>query len=623
MKRNKDKITVIYETNEATGEKIIKGFEAFGEVFVQRKDENIVDCFKRAHNTLKAKHNIDFYSLYTNKDIKKKKQKVENVKTASDYLKQKISHKRSKKIAAGVIAAAIALATIPTGIADAVLGKITPTVTKVFAQNKDDNNNNNKNSKSSVYTINEEDQTLKSIYKKLIKYDNGKNLVKKLEEIDDLHEDINKVAIANPDAKGKVSYIEAEELAAISDVYNSQNNKKTLLENAEEIRCNYFTGQAALINLSQGSRDVQEIDSLFKTQELKDKQIEIQNHTQETLNNLNMATPEFLAMLNEIYSNRGSNPELQSEVAFGQPGLAAALAQMTGETLENYQYAAKTDGSQLSGLINDAAKDSKRFAAEDNEINLEKQALINEALAAIDAKRLKGYDRTDFDPSTTAKGKDMVQAMIGDLGITAGGDYVVRTTTKTTTTTRKVSRAEAVKIFGESAVQKVEQEANQKLDEMTNQSQQEANQNSNDWSKGYKDGQVAFTNGGPSTASSGSAAYKRGYSEGYQHAKSVYENQVKEEDKTEETFVPENPTTENTKPTNPTTPTEPSTTTPTEPSTTIPTEEPPVIEEWVPETQSTTTPTETKQVMTIERDGVTYETEAISTSKVRSYGAVV
>lgn len=616
MKRNKDKITVIYETNETTGEKIIKGFEAFGEVFIQRKDENIVDCFKRAHNTLKTKHNIDFYSLYTNKDSKKKKQEVENVKTADDYLKQKINNKRSKKIAAFVIAATMALTTIPTGIADAVLGKIAPTVTKAFAQDKDNNKNNTKNSKSSAYTINEEDQTLKSIYQKLIKYDNGTNLVKKLEEIDNLHEDINKVAIANPDAKGKVSYIEAEELAAISDVYNSQNSKKTLLENAEEIRCNYFTGQAALNNLSQGSRDVQEIDSLFKTKELKDKQIEIQNHTQETLNNLNMATPEFLAMLNEIYSNRGSNPELQSEVAFGQPGLAAALAQMTGETLENYQYAAKTDGSQLSGLINDAAKDSKRFAAEDNEINLEKQALINEALAAIDAKRLKGYDRTDFDPSTTAKGKDMVQKVIGNLGITAGGDYVVKTTTKTTTTTKKVSRSEAVKIFGESAVQKAEQEANQKLDEMTNDSKEEANQNSNDWAKGYKDGQVAFTNGGSSTASSGSASYKRGYSEGYQHAKSVYENQVKEEDKTEETFVPENPTTENTKPTNPTT-------TPTEPSTTIPTEEPPVIEEWFPETQSTTAPTETKQVMTIERDGVTYETEAISTSKVRSYGAVV
>ena len=37
-------------------------------------------------------------------------------------------------------------------------------------------------------------------------------------------------------------------------------NQKTLLENEDLIRCNYFTGQAALINLSQGSRDVQEID---------------------------------------------------------------------------------------------------------------------------------------------------------------------------------------------------------------------------------------------------------------------------------------------------------------------------------------------------------------------------
>lgn len=622
MGKYNGKVTVLYETNEITGEKLIKGFEVYGKVFLCKKSntleeykENVAKCYNKAAKKVSKKYNADLDAMYTKENITIKK--VTDVDIASYKLRNRI--RKIAPVAAVVIT--MTVAGITSGIPSKIFSKSSPSVTTSYAQDKDSGN----------YTINEEDQTLRNIYKKLLKYDNGKEIVKALEKIDDNHEKINKVAIANPDANGKVSYIEAEELAAISDVYNSQNSKKTLLETEEEIRCNYFTGQAALINLSQGSRDVQEIDSLFKDKDLKEKMQELQKENQKTLDNLNMSTPEFIKMLNEIYKNRETNVELQAEVAFGQSGVAAALSpEMTGKTLENYQYASKTNGGQLSGLINDAIKDSKRAAVEDNEINLEKQALINEALEAIDAKRLKGYDRTDYDPSTTAKGKDMVQKIVGDLGITAGGDYVEKTTTKTTTTTKKVSRAEAVKIFGESAVQKAEQEADKKLDEMTNQSQEQGNKDAQDRAAGYAAGQKAFTNGGPSTTSTGSKAYQQGYREGYQHAKSVYDNQVKEENKTEETFVPENPTTENpttenTKPTNPTT-------TPTEPSTTIPTEEPPVIEEWFPEpttqstqsTQSPTAPTETKQIIQIERDGVTYETEAVPTaSKSRSYGAIV
>ena len=580
MGKYNGKVTVLYETNEITGEKLIKGFEVYGKVFLCKKSntleeykENVAKCYNKAAKKVSKKYNADLDAMYTKENITRKK--VTDVDIASYKLRNRI-----RKIApVAVVAVTLAVTSIASGLPSKIFSKSSPSVTTSYAQDKDSGN----------YTINEEDQNLKNIYKKLLKYDNGKEIVKALEKIDDNHEKINKVAIANPDANGKVSYIEAEELAAISDVYNSQNSQKTLLETEEEIRCNYFTGQAALINLSQGSRDVQEIDSLFKDKDLKEKMQELQKENQKTLDNLNMSTPEFIKMLNEIYKNRETNVELQAEVAFGQSGVAAALSpEMTGKTLENYQYASKTNGGQLSGLINDAIKDSKRAAVEDNEINLKKQALINEALEAIDAKRLKGYDRTDYDPSTTAKGKDMVQKIVGDLGITAGGDYVVKTTTKTTTTTRKVSRSEAVKIFGESAVQKAEQEADKKLDEMTNQSQEQGNKDAQDRAAGYAAGQKAFTNGGPSTTSTGSKAYQQGYREGYQHAKSVYDNQVKEENKTEETFVPENPTTENTKPT--------------EPSTTP--EEPPVIEEWFPE-ETTYKETNKQKVIEIKEPSIT------------------
>ena len=112
-------------------------------------------------------------------------------------------------------------------------------------------------------------------------------------------------------------------------------NQKTLLENEDLIRCNYFTGQAALINLSQGSRDVQEIDDLFKDEKLGTKQQEIQKETQKRLDNLNVATSGVTNMLKDVYGTRDSNLELQSEVAFGQAGLAAALTdKMSGKTIK-------------------------------------------------------------------------------------------------------------------------------------------------------------------------------------------------------------------------------------------------------------------------------------------------
>lgn len=519
----------------------LSGYAVNGVLYEREKDETISQFYSRVATTCQ-KEGINFHETYITSEPgsietlteKEYEKRIMNVYEASEEIKSKINWKKALAVTTALVVGAGVLVHADDIIA---LIKSDDATSKTVSE----------------YVINEEDPELRAVYEQLLQYEDGAEIVQELELIDDTHARINQIAIDNPDAKGKVAYIEAEEVAAIHDVYNADNiDTKTILENEDTIRCNYFTGQATLINLSQGSRDVQEIDGLFKDPELREQQIEIQDKTQKTLDNLNIATPGFINMLNEIYGTRGSNPELQSEVAFGQPGLAAAITpEMTGETLKNFQEASKKEGGQLGELVEKASKDSKKFAVEDNIVDIEKQALINKALEIMDKKqKLYNYDRTDFDPSTTEKGKDMVKEMLGDIGITQGGDFVQYN--KTTKTTKKVSREEAVDKFGEDKVKEKEDKVlvdtdgdgknDKPLDDANKDEKDKADSYAADYSKGYEAGQNAFINGGSSRASSGSQGYRDGYAAGYANAKSVYDQQVKEDNKTEEKFVEEKQT---------------------------------------------------------------------------------
>jgi len=579
-------------------------FVVDGIYYEREESEDLKEFYSRVAEDCQSK-GIDFHNTYMNsasiKTLTEQEyaKKIEKVLPATESVQSKINGKKAVAGAAALMLASFTLGTYADEISDFMKDK--------YGASADDG-------QESQYVINEENPKLKAVYEKILKYENGEEIVKRLELVDDTHARINQIAIENPDENGKVSYIEAEEVAAIHDVYNADTNQKTLLEDEDTIRCNYFTGQAALINLSQGSRDVQEIDGLFANPKLAEKQRDIQGKTQKTLDNLNIATPGFVNMLNEIYGTRGSNPELQSEVAFGQPGLAAAITpEMTGETLANFQEASKKEGGQLGELIIKASKDSKRAAVEDNEINLEKQDLINEAFEIMDEKqKLNEYDRTDYDPSTTEKGKDMVKEMLGDFGITSGGDIVQYD--KTTNTRRKVSRDEAVNKFGEDKVKEKEDKVkvdtdgdgknDKPLDDANEDSKEEADTYAEDYSKGYKAGQIAFTQGGSSTTSSGSQGYKDGYKAGYAHAKAVYDNQVKEEKETEETFVYQKEAEPEPEP-EPEKPADEEKETDTDDSYVF-------EEEFVPET---------KTIKTIEREGEVYEMQPEeTTSKTRTIG---
>lgn len=475
---------------------------------------------------------------------------------------------------------------------------------------KDDKNSYAKTTTSqSIDDYKSDNQKFNKICKKLLKYENGEEIVETLKLIDKHHKKINEIAIQNPDANGKVSYIKAEELAAISDVYNAQNDTKTLTETEDRIRCLSSIGQSVLINLSQGSKKVGRTDELFKTKKLSSEQKKLQDETQATLDNNNIATPGLINMMDDIYKTRNSNPELQVEVAFGQSGLAGALTdQLSGDTLENYQSVAKEEVGQYSYLIETASVPTKKASIEDNEENLEKQKLINSGLKAIDDKRLKGLDRTDYNPSTTEKGKDMVKQMFGDLGITASGSYVIKPSTSSKHTTKVISREEAIERFGKSKIEQIERtikvdtdgdgKNDTPLDKANIDSKKQGEKDAKDKKAGFEAGQRAFSNGDPSTTSKGSAAYREEYAKGYQRAKDLYEKQQKQDSKKEENnFVKDNTTT---KPSEPTP----------EP------EKPPVIDEWHPETTQTTQPTRQK-VEKVE----TYESQPeneVSVSKVRT-----
>lgn len=404
------------------------------------------------------------------------------------------------------------------------------------------NDTKNKAEQSQEYNsliANETNPELKAIYEKLLKYNDGEELVKELQLIDRLQSDINEIAIANPDGKGKVSYVLAEELAAIHDVYNANLDEKTILESEEIGRCYYFSGQANLINLSQGARDVQEIESLIDESNVKTYQEKMQTETQKALDNYNIAPKSFKNLAKEIYGSRNSNPESQMEMAFGQPGIALALNNgLTGKELKNYQEASKTEGTQANRLFKEAYSETKSFAIAKGETSIKKQSLINDALEIMDEKNhVNEYDNTGYDPSTTKKGKEMIKAIIGDLAIDGNGGYWI-INQKTTTTHKRtpITKEEAINKFGKDKVKKAEQEAeaNTKVDtdgdgkvdkpipEANKDEQERAEQEVASYEKSYSAGQNDYINGrGYNPSGYNSSAYAAGWN----NAKNVYEEQ--------------------------------------------------------------------------------------------------
>lgn len=476
---------------------------------------------------------------------------IHTVKSYSKATKQlERSVKRSvntKRVAAAAVAGTLALSGVGIGLTSC-------------SNNESANSNQTQEQEYDNLIANEDDQELKEIYQKLLKYADGEELVKELQMIDSLQEEINGIAIQNPDAEGKVSYVLSEELAAIHDVYNANLEDKTILESEEIGRCYYFSGQANLINLSQGSRDVQEIDSLIiDGTTVESYQEKMQTETQKALDDFNIAPKSFKKLAKEIYGNRNSNPEAQMEMAWGQPGLALTLNNgLTGKELANYQEASKNEGTQANRLFKEAYSDTKRFAVTKNGISIQKQSLINDALEEMNKKNhVYEYDNTNYNPSTTEKGQDMIKSIIGNLAVDGSGNYwVISKKTSTTTKRKQITKEQAEKQFGKEKVKEAEKEAekNTKVDtdgdgkkdtnipEANKKEEEKKNEMVNDYPAGYSAGQRAFTNGGSSTTSSGSSEYQRGYREGYAHAKSVYDKQKQKDNKTEETWTPE-PTT--------------------------------------------------------------------------------
>ena len=77
MSRNIKKIVVIYEKNDKTNEKLIIGFDIYGQIFnvkssntLEEYKQNIEDCYKKARDYLKDVYNLDLDREYTKENIK-------------------------------------------------------------------------------------------------------------------------------------------------------------------------------------------------------------------------------------------------------------------------------------------------------------------------------------------------------------------------------------------------------------------------------------------------------------------------------------------------------------------------------------------------------------------------
>lgn len=631
MGKYNGKVTVLYETNEITGEKLIKGFEVYGKVFLCKKSntleeykENVAKCYNKAAKKVSKKYNADLDAMYTKENITIKK--VTDVDIAPYKLKNKI-----KKIAPVAVAATMALTTIPTGIADAVLGKIAPTVTKVSAENEADNKDNIQN---------------KSVEELLsmLKTDKRQKAITKIVNTQDYFNETAALSIKKDNNDPAQLYFNFDEAVAgyiYANAMNMNTNDLSKIFGKSKIMCpnpaidNYekltddvlaakYTVFCQILSYyyTMGATSTSGVSQLFENEQ-----------EAEIFNNFESLVLEYNRNKSSDIANKIRN-ELENIYMSGNidayiniyPGASSIIS----TAIVPYLY--------LEGIISQKTYDSiieigEKITCQDiynhiKEMILElkphNQEYIIERIKDLQNKKLRGLNR-NVSRENSLEGyslNDLDGAVLGSVSGFANS----KTNKRSLVTT---SRNKAIASSSLQAIQQAENKVNQELNNK--------NQAENDyWNAYQKYYELAyddvFYNGGTGNISipsnlSGKAkegaidGVARGKAEALQDRKTANDKIENDRNNGSSSNGSSN------SPTNPSVPEEPATPIDPEPipePSTESTIDSNLKETWVYETQSTTAPTETKQIIQIERDGVTYETEAVPTaSKSRSYGAIV
>ena len=558
---NKNQINILYDN-----ENNIKGFSFpyYGESFVCKKNESFMECFKRARYKMLKKYGIDIENHFNEENVRK--QPIE-VKKANPELR--------KRIAAGVVLVAMA------GASAFGVYKATSTPDKAYSDTKTE--------QSKDENINEENKQLKAIYKKLLKYEEGEDIIKYLQNIDKEQLQQNNRFLKTRDENNNALFYKAKELGSVHAIANGTNMNIPLLLPSDLVICEYLEACKVSTTGTYVTEQTSGFEDFIKDKETKEEYMTLVNPVQNLLDNKKGSEEEVKNAFAKLYQTPETYPEATSLSAYdGLLAVSGLEGAIDGDTVEKYQKETKTNNAILNyemKYITNKEKQTKKSSEIYN--------LTMEAFEIMDEKNIKVNlkSRELFDASTTEKGKRMHNELLGGITINTDGTVTIRT--KSSTVTRTMSKAEAERIFGPSAVKNAENKADEAAGIPEKNKQEEAKkeqleQEASNYESEFKQGDIDGYNGAPKAKNT--PPYNAGYANGEKRKKAENE----EPTVVEEEIIYNNEQTEPTKTNNQ------STTHQTEP-----------------------TKTTTQQPMRLERDGVTYETQTIPTSsKVRSYKAL-
>ena len=425
---------------------------------------------------------------------------------------------------------------------------------------KDDKNSYAKTTTSQ--SIEENNSKLKKIYNQLAKTENGKKIVKQLQETDKFQESYNKKIAKYADANGNVLFLKAREVSAVQDISNAEDTSFTSLDYDETRFCDYLSAGRQTTRGLYVSEESTGENTLIHDKETKNEMKNEENFALSAIKG-NKTTAEIDAHYDEL---------MQTGLTYTASGVNTAYLGEGSNTIISQNGASSSKLDEFINKVktsNEGANKLDSYAKSKN-VTKTQRKLIDEAWEEMDKENINVdlKSRDAFDMTTTEKGKRVHEEIMS-----VSGGYIVKSAGETYTyitskgETIKVSREQAVKEFGESAVKKADQKSDQalgipELNKKADQEQEKLENKRDNYQSDYNQGRADGLAG--KAKAKNTAGYNDGYANGQKQrqAESEPDEIIKEETETEIKYDKEpaqnsEPTQKSTQPTQSTQTTQP------------------------------------------------------------------
>lgn len=621
--------------------------EALGKKYKPRKNESLSQFFTRVNKkanknaTKKGIEGFNFLEEFRNRNFEKvAPQKYKKVSTVSNKLKSKINGTR---VAALMFAGMMALSTL-TGCAaksDAKKAENKPAVTQEENNQKEfDKESLQNKSIDELISMLKTDARHNAFTKTNDAYSHFNNKAALSIQTEEERKNNQQLFFNGDESLSAYIYANAETIGAdkIADIYGEskvlQTESGRYIElNKETIAAKYILYCMQLSYYYQrGATEASGVSNLFEREDeaqfFSDFEALVLEYNK---TKSSQTASEIRSKLEEIYMSGGTDNLMKK-----YPGASSFI----GTAIIPYLYlediidktmfdsiVEMNETVTCEGIYSQIGNACELIELKESKKVSEEQQFIMETIVKKQNKNTRSLDR-NINMMESIEGYSL--SVLDDTIINSSGFGTNKTVKRTVTKSKK----EAIKKSSEEQVEKAEEEVDKEMDNKTQAEDKKWSEYQAGDSAGYDAAWANLQGGGNgyvNPPAGKSQDYIDGWNNGVKAAKSDWaqaekdkaeydKNQENEPPKTEiieETFVPETPSDQPTK--EPETPSDQSTPEAETPSTSSK----PITEPTIEIIEETFVYEETQTVMSIERDGVVYETQANTTSKVKSYGAQV